>query len=277
MMAWEAHVVPTRAMAAEEAFAVLRADCVFYEWAVGEADLTPQTTVHDWIDYADLSTPRQHWRTWFRQLNRRFDLDVPDAAWERVIKPLKKRTVADVCEFLAGRARAPIVRPVEVFGTSCRGAGAFLTLRGLLHRQGVDVTALRPSATVEALARRNWIELVRVLNLLAPGRLPLLRLSWRAGMLSRLSGLLLVGGFGSTFFGCLLDGLGWTPSAFVTSIGAAAALAGILLNLISPDSVVSDVEFGGIRTIGDACRAIAAEGDASPCAADARPSPGSSR
>src|SRR5262245_6382808 len=110
---------------------------------VGEGDdsepLTFATTVGEWRDaiFDDTSL----WWEIAHGLNEEWGIDCPMAEWRAVLKPRSRRTLADVCGLIARHARRPVIRPWRFIGGDCRPAGAFLTVRALLHRRSEEHTS----------------------------------------------------------------------------------------------------------------------------------------
>ena len=138
------------------------------------ARLGLNTTIADWLEMIDpdyLTTTKRLGRG----LNARWKLTESDVIWLTVLEPLDRRTMADLCTFLAARVRLPQARPASVLGRPCLEAGVFLTIRSLLERDGVDVSSVAPSTPLHEYTRRHPHVFFNSVFALAPGALPAAR------------------------------------------------------------------------------------------------------
>jgi hypothetical protein len=113
------------------------------------------------------------WQELARALNEFTGLDLPGSEWEPVLSPMDRRTVGDVCRFVAERlGTRPVIRPWRHVTGECLPAGAFLTARSLLSQRGADANAITPSTPLRGYLHRfgpGWVfDLMRT----TPGRLP---------------------------------------------------------------------------------------------------------
>src|ERR1700722_14463381 len=58
------------------------------------------STVHDWLSYLDVWAGGQFFGKF---LNEVFDLRISDLEWKAALLPEKKKTLKDVCDFVAER------------------------------------------------------------------------------------------------------------------------------------------------------------------------------
>jgi hypothetical protein len=231
---------------------------VFQDWhrqacALDEGDpsvtLGFDTTIHAWRDAYDLVG----WRQLAEGLNGAFKIDCPIADWKRALVPPRKKTLRNVCELIARFACRPWVRAAPVLG--CRGlsAGAFLTIRSLLHQAGANVDEIRPSSPLSPYTRRYASVFLGQIAMLAPGILPSVRV--------RRSSIQV-----TTMWGCgvavvlmVVGMIGGAP--LLTAVSIVLVLSFYLFMWTSaiwdkPDSV----EFGELRTFRDLAKVIAAAG-----------------
>jgi hypothetical protein len=168
---FESQDIPRRLVTKDEALAVIIA------WTAAEAEfnaskqlaeLSFETTIVAWLSVFELLDVRKL----AQSLNILFDVRFCDATWERILKPMKERTVGDVCDVLARHAQVTCVLPVTVMGDTSLAAGAFLAVRQVLARSGVDVSNLRPSSEIAPVLRTIPHRAMGELMRLAPGRLP---------------------------------------------------------------------------------------------------------
>lgn len=105
-------------------------------------------------------------------LNKCLDIAIPDDEWAHVLEPPKERTVGDVCQLVACYLERPRIRPARVAGVSCLPAGAFLTVRSLLHQAGAKAEEIGPSTPLAPYTRQFLEVFVGPIARLAPGAFP---------------------------------------------------------------------------------------------------------
>jgi hypothetical protein len=109
-----------------------RQQCQYDPEADPSSVLSFDTTVAEWRDACDLLG----WRKLGRAYNQLWGISCSDAEWRAVLEPARQGRLADVCRLIASRAVRPLIRPSRLSGTGCVPAGAFLTIRSLLHEAG---------------------------------------------------------------------------------------------------------------------------------------------
>lgn len=158
----------------EYVLAVLRDDhrqqCQYDPEAEPEISLSFDSTIADWRHACDLVP----WRRLGRALNDRWDIRIPDRVWREVLEPANEKTLEGVCRLIATYARRPVIRPARMCGAECETAGAFLTIRSLLHECGVCAEHIRPSTPLASYARRYTGVFLGPVARLAPGAVPLI-------------------------------------------------------------------------------------------------------
>jgi len=107
-------------------------------------ELTKETLIIDWQDAQDLLL----WDDFGKFLNQEFRIEVSKEEWKLILTPETKKTIWDVCQFLAKMAIKEKVRPVKILGQECLSAAVFLTLKKNLQKKGVDVSGLKPSTLI---------------------------------------------------------------------------------------------------------------------------------
>jgi len=135
--------------------------------------LTFDTTIAEWRDACDLVG----WRQLGRALGGEWNLKESDATWHKLLTPARKRTLGDLCEFLAPRIKLCRARPAKVLGRECLSAGVFLTVRSILQQHGCDISELAPSSELAPFTRRQPDVFLRQISQLAPNALPKVKLS----------------------------------------------------------------------------------------------------
>src|SRR5579871_4381115 len=224
-----------------------RQACQFGD-ADGNVVLMPDTTVAQWREACDLL----EWRELGRAENEFWGIKCSDAQWRRVLTPENKSRLADVCQFIAARARRPMIRPAAFFGSRCVSAGAFLTIRSLLADAGAQAKDIAPSTDLAPYTRRYHDVFLNSISRLAPGALPLVRIrptpNHNVVLALMLLGMICeIAGRGEetgciTIIGMLLIGL-----CYLSSFGKSRC---------SPTSV----EFGELKTFRDLAVVVAAAG-----------------
>ena len=136
------------------------------------AELSYRSTVVDWRSACDLL----HWRELGRGLNAEWAVNATDAEWRGVLEPARERTLGEVCQFIADRARLPQIVPRGFLGARSAAAGVFLGVRSALGAEGIDTKRLRPSTDLEPYLRLAPFTLLTFGARTAPGRLPLLQI-----------------------------------------------------------------------------------------------------
>jgi hypothetical protein len=206
---------------------------------------TFDTTVATWRFESDLLP----WRQLVEPFNRYWEVNCTEAEWSVVFTPPRKRTLRDVCEFIASRAVRPKVRPSAIMGGSCLPAGIFLTLRSRLRDVGVDVADLRPSTPLDEILRRHPFEVFDAATRLAPGTIE--KVTWDAPAEDATLVIFLFGA--ACLLGQLLTNEPWFTILGVASIAFAYVWSWIAVRRIGPQRVQLDA----LETFGDLSRAIA--------------------
>ena len=217
--------------------------------ADGEALLTFDTTVAEWREACDLLG----WRELGRGLNAIWGIERPEAEWEARRTLVVEKRSSDVCGFVARRAIRPRIRAAHLLGRTCVTAGAFLTIRSLLHEAGADARGITPSTPLSPYTRRYSHMFLDPVSRMAPGSLPPVRVStpfYDASTCGCVVGMLiLIGGY------CA----GLTLLAIVG--GAVFVLAYALTWIAARCLLPSSVEFGNLRTFRDLAVALSGSAD----------------
>lgn len=209
------------------------------------AVLTFDSTVAQWRAASDLLG----WRSLGHAQNQFWGITCSDAEWREVLEPAGDRTLAGVCRLIAERAHRPHIRPAQLLGSTCVTAGAFLTVRSLLHAAGAPAAEISPSTPLAAYTRRYADVFLGPVSRLAPGVLPPVRIRtpfydgalW--GLLLALV-CLIIGGFAG-LHGLTIAGVGLFASSY--------ALAWYSARWLLPASV----DFGELRTFRDLAVVVA--------------------
>jgi hypothetical protein len=221
-----------------------------------EEELTFDTTIVDWREQCDLLPCKELGRYY----NKFFEIDLPDSEWRAVLEPEKSKTIGDVCALVAKHAVRPSIRPACLLGPPCHSAGAFLTVRGLLYRNGAAVDEISPSTELAEYSRHNVKALLEGFARIAPGVVPPVRISTplydRLCYCAAIAYLaLVVSGFRHSPIGAFFS--------FIAILGFHLAINDVARN-VPPKSV----EFGELKTFRDLAMLLAHEGAAGAGARD---------
>jgi len=107
--------------------------------------LRKDTLIYEWRDALDLMP----WKQLAEFLNKEFRIEVPLKIWKTILNPEDKKTLGELCDFLATVAIKEIAKPIKILGSECLTASIFKTLKRNLQNKGVDVTNLKPSTKIE--------------------------------------------------------------------------------------------------------------------------------
>jgi hypothetical protein len=170
----------------------------------------------------------------------------PPAGWDRQFG--KSSRVADLCVVLSELMEVPTFEPVTILGTPSLPAGAFLAVRRLLAERGADVSRLAPSTPLADYLYRHSRVFNAVVPLMAPGRVPPLRLK-NAKLCRRVLGVFLaVTGLGLAWL------VGRAAPAVAGVVAGAAVKVGVIDLILIPLAARRDnwsVEFGGLYDFRD--------------------------
>jgi len=214
-----------------------------------EVDLSFDTTVEKWQEACDLV----EWSKLGHAYNECWKMHCTDDEWRSVLVPASEKRLAGVCQLIASCASRETVRPTSILGTTCDAAGAFLTIRSMLHQAGACADDITPSASLFPFTRLYSRVFLQEISRLAPGALPLVKIRtpvYGAGMWGMLVGWV-----------CFLVGL--CGSIFSAKMIPTAAVGGVLF-LISYGTVSfaarhvlpASAKFGDLKKFRDLSRAI---------------------
>lgn len=211
-----------------------------------DAVLTFETTVAQWRDACDLVG----WQALGSSLNAMWGIHISGRQWREVLTPAHRRTLWDVCALIAANATRPSITPAIIFGKPCLSAGAFLTVRSLLHRAGAKAEDIIPSAPLAPYMQQHLDIFLGPISRLSPGSLPLVRIRHPL-----YTGAVL--GFGASLLlglvGYFLNLAGWC-------MAAGCLLAGIFYVSIwvAARRLPASVEFGDLKTFRDLAKLLSA-------------------
>jgi len=102
--------------------------------------LSLDCTIADWRAAMDLLPARELGRA----LNESWGINVSDTEWRSVLAPARNKTLRGVAKLIAKKATRTQIRPLEIAGTRCRPAAAFLAIKDRLAAEDIDVTSVAP-------------------------------------------------------------------------------------------------------------------------------------
>lgn len=156
----------------DEILQIIRANYIqqqqYDDIALKNQDLTFDTTISDWRDFCDLVPTTELWQ----YLNYYFHLEVDGQSWMEVLEPDDKKTLGDLCKFVADRAEKQIIEPIKIMGGYCTTAAIFKSLKKRLKDRGMDVSDIRPSSQLEPLVKKYRSVLIEEVNQFDPSVLP---------------------------------------------------------------------------------------------------------
>lgn len=245
-----------RSMTSDEAFAILQGlfdiAVVNYE-AVPTDEITLNTRIHDmyWLG-DDMSFGASGKAGVLEPL---FGIKVPMREWRKAISPGRKKTVADLCNFLAAHALVPVIPTPSILGRPCRAAGAFFTVRQMLENTGAITSDLAPSSSLADFSNvgipKIWNELIK----LAPCLLGRIRWEGHWDLPFALLAILFI-------FSTIVGGV---VAGNVPTLGlpwAIASLAAFVLTWQFSEkraALPKRVVFEGLTTIRDLCKVLASQ------------------
>ena len=122
----------------------------------------------DGRDICDLVETSQLWK----YLDNNFHLRADRDTWTAILEPEDKKTLGDLCNFIADHAEKEIIGSVKLFGNDCNVAAIFKSLKRRLEDIGLDVSNFRPSSHLEPLVMKYGSVLIEEINQLDPTVLP---------------------------------------------------------------------------------------------------------
>jgi hypothetical protein len=207
--------------------------------------LSFSSTVADWRRACDLVPAAQLGEA----LNRGWGMEASPEEWAKILEPAKKRTLSDVCAFIAARAQSPKIRPVTLFGRRCLVAGAFLTVRSILVEAGAHPQEIRPSTPLAEFARSYCPTFLGPISRLAPGALPLIKVQTR---------LYDAATRGSVISGLIVPVALWQGNFVLAVVAILLALfCYAVANHAAIHLLPSSVQFGDLKTFRDLSTVLA--------------------
>jgi hypothetical protein len=206
--------------------------------------LSFDTTVDEW----ELTMFFEGWREIAHSMNGFWGINIPLEEWRKVLLPMDKHTVREICDLVAHSAKRPRLLPLPWLGRECMPASAFLAIRWLLHRAGCDVSNVAPSTRLSDFDGHYHMRLREEIVRLVPRMLPLLQVGTPGVDIAMCLSLL----------GAVAAVIGLGFSVILAILGAATALASVAFLALAVLGIVPmSVSFGDFRTFRDLAVAVA--------------------
>jgi hypothetical protein len=169
-MAFEDFQIRTTPATSDDVLAVLlehHRQCCIHDPPMDRPLLSRDSTIAEYELSCDVDeTPLTH-----KQLNQMFGTRLSQSEVLAMRKPIRTKTLGELCDTIAPRARLPRIEPVTVVGATSASAGAFLVIRRLFADAGAKADEIMPSAPIEPYLR-DHPQVFSKLGHLAPGRMP---------------------------------------------------------------------------------------------------------
>lgn len=125
------------------------------------------TSIEEWVDACDLVGPKQLTKYYYEL----FELSSNYEELESIFLNGKYNNLGDLCQYLADNAIRKEIKPMVLFGRSCKSAAIFKTLKSELVKRGVDADFLKPSSEILPFFSKHGGILLDVVCKIAPGSL----------------------------------------------------------------------------------------------------------
>lgn len=130
-------------------------------------ELSFLTSIEEWVEACDLVGPKKLTKHYYQL----FELTSNYAELEYIFLNGKDYNLEDLCQYLADNAIRKEIKPIVLFGRSCKSAAVFKTLKSELVKRGVNADFLKPSSEILPFFSRHGGILLDVVNKIAPGSL----------------------------------------------------------------------------------------------------------
>jgi len=202
-------------------------------------ELTFETSIIEWIEICHLVGPKKLWKVF----DSFFNMGKTQAEWMQIMKPAHKKTLGDMCEFIAESAIKIEICPKVLFGKKCKSAAIFKAIVLELQRLDIDTTNIRPSTTLEEVAWKSGSTLAVVVSLLNPKLMPIVMIKDNklTTLGDRLLGISIILFLISTFLG----------SFIATGFFIVAIVVSYFITRAGWKKKPEKIEFEGIKTMRD--------------------------
>ena len=118
--------------------------------------ITENSTIYDWR----VSNNLLPWKKLYSVYNSIFDLSIPQEEWMKAVMPEEKRSVLELCAFIANNAKKEVFKLIKTLGNECLSASIFKSLKENLRKKGLDVSNLRPGTSISNYTDFNSLPIV---------------------------------------------------------------------------------------------------------------------
>ena len=189
-------------------------------------------------------------------INSLFETTLTKHEWTAFLIGAKRKTVLDVCEFVAARAQIPVVTHRRILGKECLTAGAFDCVQELLKVEGVGTGDLAPSTALISLSSRPLARVIRVLTRVRPSMMDEVEIIWPPDGCYLLTGAFLLI---ATLPAALIAATWPMPFLSLPLIVFGAFVAVWHWSAVRQKQGPDAVTFKSLKTVADLCRLIAGE------------------
>jgi len=233
---------------AQEILDIIRADYKQqqqYDFvALKDEELTFETHIMEWRDICDLVDTNHLWK----YLNYYFGLQVDYKMWQTVLELQDKKTLGDLCHFIAMYAEKEIIQPVKLFGETCETAAIFRSFIARLKNRGIDTGSIKPSSELEPLVKAYNALLIQEINLMEPTVLP--PVQYKSNWLYKWGLRLFIFSVFVTIF------LAWRQTEWALLTGGLCVIGYVMLT-VGARMEPKQASFEGINTVADLIRRMA--------------------
>jgi len=210
----------------------------------GDIKLSFESTIDDWRQACDLVA----WKALGLALNDWFDIEYSNLEWKNVLEPSSEKTLFKLCTFIANKAERNEIKPFNIFGTHCKTAGVFISVRKALKDAGIPTEDIKPSSELEPILIKYGFDFIREVGKLAPNVLPPVKIK---------SSFLQMMGYWVVLVGVIL---GFSNAIFeinfILQIAYSLTIGGVLLIIVTSRMNPKSFTLGELKTFADVCTLI---------------------
>jgi len=205
-----------------------------------EEEITYELTIRNWIDELELL----EWDELSNYYATYFEIEKEKLELRKSMKPEKKKTIKDLCEFISTRANKPELKPIKLFGRTCQEATIFRFLKSKLIRENSRASEIKPSSKLKNYMEEFSFQIVHEVNRINPQILP--NIKYEPNELDKQLWKLIVSGLAILLIADLIE-----DNWFLGGIGAGLLISSFWVNKISHKIPPKKLEFEGLETFRD--------------------------